>query len=143
MKKKKYKLPEHYFCMNDLTPGFEVEECIIQECESAGLEITEDEELASERGYDRAFEVVNPYKDKLKKIKVDIILHTATHYVKNHSKNDIEKLANSNMVFGNMLLDNLKQMKVKKFINFSSVWENYNGIKDNILNLYLPNNKLI
>ena len=40
----------------------------MQECESAGLEITEDEELASERGYDRAFEVVNPYKDKLKKV---------------------------------------------------------------------------
>ena len=81
----------------------------------------------------------NTYKNldhQLKKIKVDVILHSATHYVKNHSKNDIEKLANSNMVFGNILLDNLKQMKVKKFINFSSVWENYNGIKDNILNLY-------
>ena len=51
-----------------MTPAFEVEECIMQECESAGLEITEDEELASERGYDRAFEVVNPYKDKLKKV---------------------------------------------------------------------------
>jgi hypothetical protein len=67
-KKKKYKLPEHYFCINDMTPSFEVEECIVQECESAGLEISEDEELASERGYDRAFEVVNPYKDKLKKV---------------------------------------------------------------------------
>ena len=66
MKKKKYKLPENYFCINDMTPQDEVEECIIQECESAGLEITEDEELASERCYDRAFEVVNPYKDKLK-----------------------------------------------------------------------------
>ena len=68
MKKEKYKLPEHYFCMNDMTPAFEVEEVIVQECESAGLEINEDEELASERGYDRAFEVVNPYKDKLKKV---------------------------------------------------------------------------
>ena len=29
-----------------MTPGFEVEECIIQECESAGLEITENEDLA-------------------------------------------------------------------------------------------------
>ena len=67
-KKKKYKLPENYFCINDMTPAFEVEEVIMQECESAGLEITEDEELASERGYDRAFEVVNPYKDKLKKV---------------------------------------------------------------------------
>ena len=52
-----------------MTPAFEVEECIMQECESAGLEISEDEDLAEERGYDRAFEVVNPYKDKLEKIK--------------------------------------------------------------------------
>ena len=63
------KLPEHYFCLNDMTPQHEVEECIMQECESAGLEITEDEDLAEERGYDRAFEVVNPYKNKLEKIK--------------------------------------------------------------------------
>ena len=52
-----------------MTPQHEVEECIMQECESAGLEITEDEDLAEERGYDRAFEVVNPYKNKLEKIK--------------------------------------------------------------------------
>ncbi len=63
------KLPKHYFCINDMTPTFEVEECIIQEGESAGLEIREDEDLADERGDDRAFEVVNPYKDKLEKIK--------------------------------------------------------------------------
>ena len=68
MSKEKYKLPKHYFCLNDMTPGFEVEECIIQECKSAGLEITEDEDLAEERGYDKAFEVINPYKDKLKKV---------------------------------------------------------------------------
>jgi len=63
------KLPEHYFCMNDMIPAFEVEKVIIQECESAGLDIREDEDLAEERGYDRAFEVVNPYKNKLEKIK--------------------------------------------------------------------------
>ena len=63
------KLPKHYFCLNDMTPQHEVEECIIQECESAGLDIREDEDLAEERGYDRAFEVVNPYKNKLNKIK--------------------------------------------------------------------------
>ena len=63
------KLPKHYFCLNDMTPQHEVEECIIQECESAGLEISENEDLAKERGYDRAFEVVNSYKNKLNKIK--------------------------------------------------------------------------
>ena len=69
MAKKTFKLPEHYFCMNDMIPAFEVEKVIIQECESAGLDIREDEDLAEERGYDRAFEVVNPYKNKLNKIK--------------------------------------------------------------------------
>ena len=27
-------------------------------------------------------------------------------------------------------------MNVKKFINFSTVWENYNGEKENYFNLY-------
>jgi len=61
-------LPEHYFCLNDMIPAHEVEETILRECESAGLDIYEDKELAEERGYDRAWEVVNPYKDKLKKV---------------------------------------------------------------------------
>ena len=40
---------------------------------------------------------------ELKKIKVDIVLHAATHYVKNHSKDDIEKFASSNIIFGNII----------------------------------------
>ena len=66
--KENMKLPEYYFCLNDMISSREVEECIIEECESAGLEIIEDEDLAEDRGYDRAFEVSNPYKDKLKKV---------------------------------------------------------------------------
>ena len=82
------------------------------------------------------------YKDykqlnlKLKKIKIDIVIHCATHYAKKHNKYDIEKFSNSNLIFGNIILENLKEMSVKTFINFSTVWENYNGIKDNFYNLY-------
>lgn len=61
-------LPQYYFAYNDCTPAHEIEECIIQECESAGLNITVDEELAEQRGYDQAFVVENPYKDKLEKV---------------------------------------------------------------------------
>ena len=73
---------------------------------------------------------------KLKKIKIDYIIHCATHYVKKHKFNDLSKLAESNILFGNVILENVNNMKVKKFINFSSVWENYNGSKDNYFNLY-------
>jgi len=73
---------------------------------------------------------------KLKKIKIDIIIHCGTHYVKNHSFLDIHKIIKANIEFGIVLLENLKAMKVKKFINFSSVWQNYNGKPNAANSLY-------
>ena len=78
----------------------------------------------------------NDLNSKLKKIKIDIIIHCATHYVKEHTYSDIQKLANSNILFGNIILENLDIMNVKKFINLSTVWEDYNSIKDDNPNLY-------
>ena len=73
---------------------------------------------------------------KLKKITIDIVIHCATHYVENHNFKDLLELNKSNILFGNVILENLKIMKTKKFINFSTVWEDYNSIKDNCHNLY-------
>ncbi len=73
---------------------------------------------------------------KLTKIKINTVVHAATHYVKNHDVKDLQKLANSNILLGNIILENLSNMKVKKFINFSTVWEDFNGIKNNFFNLY-------
>ena len=73
---------------------------------------------------------------KLKKLKIDTIIHCATHYVKSHNFDDIKKLSDSNILFGNVILENLKIMRVKKFVNFSTVWENFDGKKDNYYNLY-------
>ena len=73
---------------------------------------------------------------KLKKLKVNTVIHCATHYVKHHKFEDLKKLSDSNILFGNVLLENLEFMGVKKFINFSTVWENYDGKKDNNFNLY-------
>ena len=82
------------------------------------------------------FKSYNDLNFKLKKIQADTVIHCATHYVKNHEINDINKLSNSNILFGNIILENLSKMEVKNFINFSTVWENYDGIKDNYFNLY-------
>ena len=49
---------------------------------------------------------------------------------------DLEKFTNSNILLGNIILENVINMKVKKFINFSTIWEDYYGIKDNYFNLY-------
>ena len=74
--------------------------------------------------------------DKLSKLKIDIVIHCATHYIKNHTSKDIKKLSDSNILFGNVILENLRSMKVKKFIYFNTVWENYNSTKKNYFNLY-------
>ena len=73
---------------------------------------------------------------KLEKLKVDTVIHCATHYVKSHNFEDIKKLSESNIIFGNIILENLRIMKVKKFVNFSTVWENFDGKKENYFNLY-------
>jgi len=73
---------------------------------------------------------------KLKKIKVNTVIHCATHYVKKHNYDDLKKLSNANILFGNIILENLEVMSVKKFINFSTVWTNYNGVRGNFFNLY-------
>ena len=73
---------------------------------------------------------------KIKKLKIDTVVHCATHYVKSHNFEDIKELSESNILFGNIILENLKIMRVKKFVNFSTVWENYDGKKDNCYNLY-------
>ncbi len=81
------------------------------------------------------FENFSQLSSKLKKIKIDIVIHAATHYVKKHKENDIKKLGESNIFFGNVILENIQVMKVKKFINFSTVWEGKNENK-NMKNLY-------
>ena len=82
------------------------------------------------------FDDYDKLNKKLKKIKVNTVIHCATHYVKNHKYDDVRKLSNSNILFGNIILENLGVMNVKKFINFSSVWTDYNGVKGNFFNLY-------
>ncbi len=63
------------------------------------------------------FDDYNKLNKKLKKIKVNTVIHCATHYVKKHNYDDLKKLNKANILFGNIILENLKVMNVKKFIN--------------------------
>ena len=78
----------------------------------------------------------NDLNIKLKKIKVDYVIHCATNYLKVHKSNDIHDLINTNITFGNIILENLNKMNVKKFINFSTVWQDFDGKENLPFNLY-------
>jgi len=45
-------------------------------------------------------------------------------------------LINSNILFGSIILSKINSLKVKKFINITTNWENYNGKLNNPFNLY-------
>ena len=53
----------------------------------------------------------------LKKITASWVIHCATHYVKNHKSEDINKIIDSNIELGTVLLDNLNIMGVKMYIS--------------------------
>ncbi len=74
--------------------------------------------------------------EKLKKIKIHTVVHCATHYVRHHTYSDIRKLLESNILLGNIILENLISMKVQKFINFSTVWQDVNNTSGKFINLY-------
>ena len=66
------------------------------------------------------FNNYNYLSSKLKKIKVDAVIHCATHYKKIHNTSDLKKFAESNILLGNIILENIKNMGAKKFINFTT-----------------------
>jgi len=67
----------------------------------------------------------NSYNDlekKLKKIKVDIVIHCATFYSLGEDYKTILKLINSNLIFSLLITKN-SILNCKKFINFGSMME--------------------
>ena len=82
------------------------------------------------------FKNYNSLSNKLKKIKVDTIIHCATYYKKEHIQKDILKFIQSNILLGNIILENIKQVKAKQFVNFSTTWEDINNKENNPKNLY-------
>ena len=82
------------------------------------------------------FSNIYDLKKQLLNYKIDYVVHAATYYVKNHKSTDINKIIKSNILFPTIIIDLLCNKKIKKFINFGTVWQHYNKKKDHAYNLY-------
>jgi nucleoside-diphosphate-sugar epimerase len=82
------------------------------------------------------FSDIYDLKKQLLNYKIDYAIHAATHYVKKHKSSDINKIIDSNILFPTIIIDMLCNKKIKKFINFGTVWQHYNNKKDHAYNLY-------
>lgn len=68
--------------------------------------------------------------------KFDGVIHLASLFLLNHTKDNISNLLSSNIKFGVELLEASKISKVKWFINTGTFWQNYNDEVYNPVNLY-------
>ena len=68
--------------------------------------------------------------------KPEVVVHLATYYVSEHGESDIDKLIESNVLFGTHLLEAMSQTNISKLINVGTTWQYYKGNTYNPVNIY-------
>lgn len=74
--------------------------------------------------------------DYFKNSKIDVVIHLASLYLKEHHHNEIGELINSNILFGTRLLEASAASSVKTFINTGTFWQFYHSDSYCPVNLY-------
>lgn len=72
----------------------------------------------------------------LAEVNPKVVVHVAGIFLGKHSKETIEQMLQSNVVFSTILLDAACEAGCQYFINTSSYWQNYNWENYNPVNLY-------
>ena len=69
-------------------------------------------------------------------VKPDIVFHLASSFLSQHESKDIELLIDSNVLFGNQLLDAMRVNGIKKIVNTGTSWQHYEDREYNPVCLY-------
>lgn len=75
-------------------------------------------------------------ENALQEYKPDLIIHLATLYINNHSKEELQALINSNILFGTHILEAMRNAGVIKILNFGTRWQHMNNQRYDPANLY-------
>jgi nucleoside-diphosphate-sugar epimerase len=68
--------------------------------------------------------------------KPDVVFHLASLFLLQHATKDVESLVQSNVLFGNQLLEAMKVNGVSRIVNTSTSWQHYNNEDYNPVCLY-------
>ena len=72
----------------------------------------------------------------MKNSKPIILFHLAAHFLAEHSYNDIEPLIQSNVLFGNQLIESMVNRDVFHLINTGTSWQHFENKNYSPANLY-------
>src|SRR5262249_26808103 len=57
----------------------------------------------------------------------EVVFHLATHFVAQHTSDDVAKLVDSNILFPCQLVDAMARRGARRLVNCSSAWQHYEG----------------
>lgn len=66
----------------------------------------------------------------------DIVCHLASLFLSTHTKDQVDDLISSNVLFGTRLLESMAEVGVCRFINTGTSWQHYNDTDYSPVNLY-------
>ena len=66
----------------------------------------------------------------------DVVFHLATHYARSHSSDEVTAMHECNLIYGNYLLEAMKECGVRTIVYASTVFCHYQQAAYNPLNLY-------
>ena len=69
-------------------------------------------------------------------VRPDVVFHLASLFLAQHTTKDIEQLIQSNVLFGNQLLEAMKENGVRYIVNTGTSWQHYNNEDYNPVCLY-------
>lgn len=72
----------------------------------------------------------------LKTNNIEVVMHLASLYITEHKSEEVCDLVDSNIKFGAVLLEAMKNSNVKYLINTATTWQHYNNEDFNPVNLY-------
>ncbi len=74
--------------------------------------------------------------DLMERRKPDVVFHVASLFLSDHDAGQIDRLINSNIVFGVHLLEAMSKVGVRDIVNTGTSWEHYNNKHYSPVNLY-------
>lgn len=74
--------------------------------------------------------------DTLRELRVTGVVHLASKFVAEHSRQNIDDLIASNIRYGTHILDASTQAGIQWFLNTGTFWQHYNGATYDPVNLY-------
>jgi nucleoside-diphosphate-sugar epimerase len=72
----------------------------------------------------------------VEKAKPDIVFHLASLFLSEHQADDVERLVQSNLLFGTQLVEAMTQTGVTKLVNTGTAWQHFQGQDYSPVNLY-------